>query len=260
MADQVALPKIGVMPNDADFTIPDDSMAIEAITLSKSYGAVKALDSISFKLPREAFLTVFGPNGAGKSTLLRLLSTLIRPSGGNAKVLGLDLREDADRLRGRIGLISHRSMLYPDLTAFENLMFYAQLYGLADPEKQVSRLLDLVELTARRHDAVRGFSRGMTQRVAIARALVNDPELLLLDEPYSGLDPRAQAILDELIVRIRPGRSFLMISHDLDHGLSLATHVMVLNQGRQSLYLDSHSINRNDFAGVYREAIGMTLR
>ncbi|MDR0459378.1 MAG: ABC transporter ATP-binding protein, partial [Coriobacteriales bacterium] len=188
-------------------TSPDQrhqAQAIQADCLTKSYASRQALNSVSFTLPRGGFLSIFGPNGAGKSTLLRLLSSLARPSSGSAQVLGFDLTEEADELRQQIGVISHRSMLYPDLTAQENLMYYAQLYGVQQPNTRVSELLELVELTARRHDVIRGFSRGMTQRMAIARALINDPELLFLDEPYSGLDPRAVDILDQLIEQIRP--------------------------------------------------------
>ena len=223
--------------------------------MTKVYGSRTALDQASFTLPQGAFLSVFGPNGAGKSTLLRLLSTLLRPSQGSASVLGYDLKEQADQIRASIGLISHRLMLYPDLSAEENLLFYARLYGLDDPEGRVAELLGLVELGVRRHDAVRGFSRGMAQRIAIARALLHDPHLLLLDEPYSGLDPRAAGILDTMLGRIRPGRSFLMVSHDLERGFSAATHLMVLREGRIMLFAERGEMGLGEFIGLYHELV-----
>ena len=173
--------------------------AIRCEGLTKAFGTRKAVDGLTFELPRGSFLSVFGPNGAGKTTLLRMLATLTRPSAGRIEVDGIDLKEEPDRAREAIGLISHNSMLYPDLTAEENLLLYARLYGVRDPERRVIELLDAVGLKHRRLDRVRTFSCGMAQRVSIARALVNDPAVVLLDEPYSGLDPHAIEIFDELI-------------------------------------------------------------
>ena len=148
--------------------------AIVAHKLTKAYGRRRALDGVSFDVPEGAFVSIFGPNGAGKSTLLRTLATLTKPTGGTATIHGFDIKEDPDRVRGSIGMISHRPMLYPDLTAFENLMFVARLYGIDDAEAQVRTMLAAVELDHRRFDAARTFSRGMTQRLSIARALLND--------------------------------------------------------------------------------------
>ena len=140
--------------------------AIVAHKLTKAYGRRRALDGVSFDVPEGAFVSIFGPNGAGKSTLLRTLATLTKPTGGTATIHGFDIKEDPDRVRGSIGMISHRPMLYPDLTAFENLMFVARLYGIDDAEAQVRTMLAAVELDHRRFDAARTFSRGMTQRCA----------------------------------------------------------------------------------------------
>ncbi|MDR2587624.1 MAG: ABC transporter ATP-binding protein, partial [Coriobacteriales bacterium] len=139
--------------------------ALEAQVLTKAFGSRKALDAVSLTLPQGAFLSIFGPNGAGKTTLLRVLATLARPTAGTARVAGFDLKEQPDEVRERIGLISHRSLLYPDLTAEENLAFAARLYGVPEPAERISQMLATVELTARRHDPVRSFSRGMTQRL-----------------------------------------------------------------------------------------------
>jgi heme exporter protein A len=180
---------------------------------------------------------------------------LLAPSSGSAEVLGLNLKEQAEDIRSRIGVISHRSMLFLGLTAYENLVFYARLYGIENPAKRVDELLDLVELSSRKHDFVRSFSRGMTQRMAIARALVNDPELLLLDEPYTGLDPRAVAIFDELLTRIRPGKSFLMISHELEHSLAHASHLLLLAEGKQLLFDEATSFSTESLTSLYNQLV-----
>jgi heme exporter protein A len=231
--------------------------ALELDGLSKSFGSRKALDKVSFTLPQGAFLSIFGPNGAGKTTLLRVISTLAHPSAGTGRLLGLDLKEQPDEIRERVGLISHRSLLYPDLTAEENLIFAARLYGVGDPAGRVSRMLATVELTARRHDPVRSFSRGMTQRLSIARALIHDPQLVFLDEPYSGLDPHAVEILDGLLADLREGRTFVMVSHDLQKGFDLSTHVLMLAKGRLVLFAPRAELAYDSFAARYREVVGM---
>ena len=231
--------------------------AVEARHLTKAFGARKAVDDVSFELPGGAFLSIFGPNGAGKTTLLRVLSTLARPSSGEAFVAGLDLKEHADEARGRIGLISHQSMLYPDLTAEENLLLYARLYGVDDPESRVDELLEAVGLSHRRLDQVRTFSRGMTQRVSIARAIVHDPQVVFLDEPYSGLDPHAVDIFDQLIDAVRGDRTFVMVSHDLYKGFSMCTHALVLARGQVVTYGKRDDIDFDEFSQMYRETVGM---
>jgi heme exporter protein A len=230
--------------------------ALQLEGLTRSFGPRRALDAVSLTLPQGAFLSVFGPNGAGKTTLLRILSTLTRPSSGSARVLGHDLKEQPDEIRARIGLISHRSMLYADLTAEENLAFVARLYGLADAQQRVAQMLATVGLSARRHDVVRSFSRGMTQRLAIARALIHNPALVFLDEPYSGLDPHATAILDNLLAQMREGRSFVMVSHDLQQGFAVATHVLLLARGRPLLFVRRDALDFEQFAARYQSIVG----
>ncbi|MCI9262782.1 ABC transporter ATP-binding protein [uncultured Adlercreutzia sp.] len=225
--------------------------------LTKSFGGRKAVDDVSFALPEGAFLSVFGPNGAGKTTLLRMLATLSRPTEGTIEVRGISLKEEPDRARESIGLISHNPMLYPDLTAEENLLLYAKLYGVENPQKRVIELLDAVGLKHRRLDRVRTFSRGMTQRTSIARALINDPSLVLLDEPYSGLDPHAIEIFDELIESVRENRTFVMVSHDLDKGLALASHVLVLAKGRVVAFAEKGDLADDEFRTLYRSTVGL---
>ena len=221
--------------------------AIKTKKLSKVFGNRRAVDGVSLEVPQGAFLSIFGPNGAGKTTLLRVLATLTRPTSGEATLMGIDLKEDPDEARAHIGMISHRSMLYPDLTAEQNMLLYARLYGVHDPEARVMELLD----------AVRTFSRGMTQRLAIARALVHDPDVVFLDEPYSGLDPHAVEIFDGLIEAQREGRTFVMVSHDLQKGYSMCTHALVMAKGRVVAFDEKDALDYDEFAQLYRTTVGM---
>ena len=225
--------------------------------LTKSFGGRKAVDDVSFALPEGAFLSVFGPNGAGKTTLLRMLATLSRPTEGTVTLAGIDVKEEPERVREPIGLISPNPMLYPDLTAEENLMIYARLYGVEDPQARVRDLLEAVELKHRRLDVVRTFSRGMTQRLSIARALVHDPDVVFLDEPYSGLDPHAVDIFDELIGQQRADRTFVMVSHDLQKGFDMCTHALVLAKGRVVSFDEKDNLDFDEFHDLYRATVGM---
>ena len=231
--------------------------AIETKKLTKVFGDRKALDKVSIEVPEGAFLSIFGPNGAGKTTLVRTLATLSRATSGTALVAGFDAKEEPDKVREHIGLISHTPMLYPDLTAMENLMFTAQLYGVVNAEERVRELLRAVELDHRRFDVVRTFSRGMTQRLSIARALMNDPDVVFLDEPYAGLDPHAVEIFDGLIEQLRDGRTFIMVSHDLQKGFDVCTHALVLARGRVVSYAPKEDIDFEQFRQLYRETVGM---
>ena len=225
--------------------------------LVKSFGARKALDDVTFVLPEGAFLSIFGPNGAGKTTLLRVLSTLARPSDGSVLVNGYDLKEEPDKARATIGVVSHAPMLYPDLTAEENLRLYAELYGVEDPRGRAVELLGAVGLAHRRLDPVRTFSRGMMQRASIARALVHDPSVLFLDEPHSGLDPHAVEIFDQLIESVRDDRAIVMVSHDLSKGYGMCTHALVLARGRVVAYAPKGDLEFGEFSYLYRETVGM---
>ena len=234
-----------------------ESPALEVRELTRAFGVRKALDNVSFDLPLGAFLSIFGPNGAGKTTLVKVLTTLLNPTRGTARVLGLDVVADAVDMRHRIGLISHNPLLYPDLTAEENLLFFAEMYGIPGPAERVRELLEAVELDHRRLDLTRTFSRGMLQRLSIARALLHRPEVLFLDEPYSGLDPHAVDILDGLIAQIRGQHTFVMISHDLDKGLELCSHALILARGRVVLFEPRDSLDESDFRETYRATVGM---
>jgi heme exporter protein A len=231
--------------------------AVEIDGLTRRFGTRKALDDVSLALPEGAFLSIFGPNGAGKTTLVRIMTTLMTPSEGTVKVAGLDVVADAVELREHIGLISHNPLLYPDLSAEENLAFFSEMYGLDDPDTRIAELLEAVELDHRRKDAVSTFSRGMLQRLSIARALLHHPEVLFLDEPYSGLDPHAMDILDSLLAQIRKDHTFVMVSHDLAKGLQLCTHALILARGKVVLFEEKSAIDAEEFGALYRSTVGM---
>ena len=238
-------------------TAPSIAPALEVRELSRTFGARKALDAVSFEVPEGAFLSIFGPNGAGKTTLLKVLATLTVPSKGKATALGLDVVEEAVELRERIGFISHNPLLYPDLSAEENLEFFAEIYCLPDAHDRIRELLTAVELDHRRLDLVRTFSRGMLQRLSIARALLHRPDIIFLDEPYSGLDPHAMDILDSLIAQIRSHHTFVMVSHDLSKGLELCSHALILARGKVVMFEERDRIDEEQFAATYRETVGM---
>lgn len=238
----------------------DAALAVEVDGLVKQFGNRRALDGASFSLEQGAFLSIFGPNGAGKTTLLRILATLSRPTRGTVRLLGVDALEEPERLRSQIGLISHKSMLYGDLTAYENLAFFSSLYDGAPDRARIDELLRIVELDHRRNDCVRTFSRGMQQRLSIARALVNDPALVLLDEPYSGLDPHAVELFDELIGRVRterPDRTFVMVSHDLEKGFRMCSHALILARGQVVVMAEKNRVRRDAFRDLCFATVGM---
>lgn len=234
-----------------------DVFAIETKKLSKVFGTRKAVDKVSIQVPQGAFLSIFGPNGAGKTTLLSILSTLKRPTSGEAHLMGVNLLDEPDKARDHIGMISHNSMLYPDLSAEQNLLFYARLYGVVNPQERVEEMLAAVELKHRRLDVVRTFSRGMTQRLSIARALVHDPDVVFLDEPYSGLDPHAVDIFDDLINQQRENRTFVMVSHDLQKGFDMCTHALVLAKGKVVAFGPKEDFVFEEFRELYRQTVGM---
>jgi heme exporter protein A len=212
---------------------PSSNSAIAAERLCKKFGAVRAVQDVSFSVATGECVALFGLNGAGKTTLLRLLTGSLRLTSGSFTIDGLDPRRDDLEIRSRIGLISHQSFLYDDLTARQNLEFFARLYAVPEPARRAAELLDEMALTARADDAVGTFSRGMQQRVSLARALVHQPALIFLDEPFTGLDPQAARALRAMLERIRDERrTILMTTHDLARGLELSDRWIILSRGR----------------------------
>lgn len=205
---------------------------IETRALTKAFGLKPVLRGVDLDVAPGEFVALMGPNGAGKTTLLRILATLARPTLGVARVAGIPLPRGADEVRRRLGVVSHHPLLYGDLTAEENLRFYARMYGLRHPEPRIAEVLEQVGLATRRRDLVRTFSRGMQQRLAIARSVLHGPEVMLFDEPYTGLDPDASTMLDGVLRDVAAkGRTVLMTTHDLARGLALADRALVLSRG-----------------------------
>ena len=222
--------------------------------LSKRFGGKWALRDVNLEVPAGQFLTIFGPNGAGKTTLIRIIASLAKPSSGTVYLAGIPLQRAPVALRRQIGLVSHQTLLYPDLTAEENLRFYGQMYDVPRLEARVDEVLDLVGLTGRRYDPVRTFSRGMQQRLAIARAILHDPLVMLLDEPFTGLDPDAAQALSQVFQElVRQERTVLMTTHDLERGLDLCDRVAILARGRVTYEGKREDLNVGDFQAIYRQ-------
>jgi heme exporter protein A len=205
---------------------------IEARRLVKAFGLKPVLRGVDFRVEQGEFVALLGPNGAGKTTMLRILASLSRPTAGEVRIGGMRLPDQASEVRRQLGVVSHQPLLYGDLTAEENLRFYGRMYGLRDLRRRVQEVLELVGLAARRRDLVRQFSRGMQQRLAIGRAILHQPSVMLLDEPHTGLDQDASAMLDGLLRQVAAkGRTVVMTSHDLVRSADLATRVDILSRG-----------------------------
>ena len=227
---------------------------VAATDLVRAFGARRAVDGITFSLAPGECLALFGPNGAGKTTALRLLAGLLRPSSGVASIAGVRLPDPA--ARGRIGLISHRSMLYDALTARENVRFAARLHGVDAAESATERALQLLRVADRADVPVRALSRGLQQRVAIARAIVHAPDVLLADEPYSGLDAQGGAALTALLQERRAaGAAIVVVTHHLQEGLALASHAAVMRAGRFVRFEDAAGLDPVRYADEYRELV-----
>lgn len=230
--------------------------AIEVRHLRKAFGTLKAVDGIDFELKQGEFLTVFGPNGAGKTTLIKILAGLTQPSSGTAKVAGFDVAEGHPEMRKEIGIISHATALYADLTPLENLIFFARMHGLKQPEDRALKVIDEVGLSPRRNDRVRTFSRGMLQRLSIARAVLHDPAILFLDEPFTGLDLHATNVLKEHLQRLHDRhRTILMTTHDISCGLEMCDKVALQVQGKFAFLENITDIDKDQFESIYFDAV-----
>lgn len=224
--------------------------------LIKRFGLKSVLRGLDFRVEPGEFVALLGPNGAGKTTFLRILASLSRPTLGEVTIAGFRLPGQASAVRRRLGVVSHQPLLYGDLTAQENLHFYGLMYGVPELEQRSKEVLDLVGLTARRRDLVRTFSRGMQQRLAIGRAVLHDPDVMLFDEPHTGLDQDASAMLDRVLQEVAArGRTVVMTSHDLARAADLASRFDVLSRGVISASIQRSEINSNDLLAFYRQAI-----
>jgi heme exporter protein A len=215
-----------------------------------------AVGGVTFSLGAGECLALFGPNGAGKTTLLRVLAGLLKPTAGSARVSGIPL-PGGPAARSRVGLISHHTMLYDALSPRENVSFAARLYGIRDSRERVDATLQRMSMLERAETPVRSLSRGMQQRVSIARAMVHSPQLVLADEPYSGLDDSGARSLTSLLRELlSAGTSIIIVTHNLAEGLSLATHAAVMHGGKFIRYDTTDRIDAPTYNTVYREALG----
>lgn len=232
---------------------------IEIEQLTKIYGYLPVLKKLSLTVDRGQFVALLGANGSGKSTLLRLLAGLGRVTGGVIRVGGWEMPAEAAAVRAQVGMIGHQAMLYANLTALENLQFFARLYDLPITERddRIKSLLQEVGLWKRAHSPMRTFSRGMQQRLSIARALLHDPDILLLDEPYTGLDQDGAAGLDDLLRHThQAGKTLIMTTHALERAAALSDRIVILNRGKIA-YDEKHSgIRAIDLAATYTQVTG----
>lgn len=210
-----------------------DVPVLEAEGVVREYGPVVAVDGVDLRLEAGDFLAVFGPNGAGKTSLLGVLAGALRPTRGEVRLSGQRLDFGDVEWRRRIGVLSHRGFLYDHLTAAENLRFYGRLFGLRDLGSRIPQRLELVGLADRAGSLVHRLSHGMRQRLALARALLHDPDVVLLDEPYTGLDPSAAAVLRGVLSALKDGRrTVVMVTHNLSEGLEMCTRAAIQVAGR----------------------------
>lgn len=228
---------------------------IVARKLIKRFGPKTVLRGLDFEAKPGEFIAILGPNGAGKTTFLRILASLSRPSLGEVRIAGYQLPSQAAEVRSRLGVVSHQPLLYGDLTAEENLKFYGRLYGVQNLEERTRNVLEMVGLMARRRDLVRTFSRGMQQRLAIGRSVMHDPDVILFDEPHTGLDQDACNMLDTVLQEVAArGRTVVMTSHDLARAADLASRFDILSRGLITASVLRDQIRPNQLLAFYRKA------
>jgi heme exporter protein A len=206
-------------------------LSIEVKKLSKSFDERHALRGIDLKVEAGESLAIFGPNGAGKTTLIKILATIMNPSSGTITINGLDIKKNPEQVRRTIGVVGHNTFLYGNLSAYENLDFYRRIYDV--PRERIREVSAMVGMESRLHDHVNTLSRGMQQRFSIARALLHKPDLILLDEPETGLDQQAISLLWDLLKNGKDGkRTVILTTHSLERGLELADRMLILSRGK----------------------------
>lgn len=221
--------------------------------LTKTFGTVTAVRDFDLEVFPGDFIAFFGPNGAGKTTLLRMVALLTRPTRGE-----LSFRFGGRKLsREQIGYASHQSLVYNEMTAEENLAFYARLYTLSSVEGRVDPMLEKMGLWRVRHQRVREYSRGMKQRLTLARALLHQPQVLLLDEPFTGLDQQASRVLTEMLRKQNgEGTTILLMTHNLNEGLNLCSRIVIQHRGRLVFQSRREEVQKENFEHLYAHAVG----
>lgn len=229
---------------------------IQVHHLVKRFGLKVVLRNLDFIVEEGEFVALLGPNGAGKTTFLRILSSLSSPTLGDVKISGFSLPNQAAAVRQRLGIVSHLPLLYGDLTAEENLRFYGRMYAVDSIQVRINEVLDIVGLISRKRDLVRTFSRGMQQRLAIGRAILHDPDVLLLDEPHTGLDQDASVMLDDVLRQVLARkRTVVMTSHDLARASDLASRFDVLSRGRIQASIHNNDLPQDGLLAFYRRSL-----
>ena len=236
--------------------MPGDSPLLLARDLTKTFGRFTALRSLSLRVPEGEFLTIVGRNGAGKTTFLKIVSSIVRSYTGDVLLAGKNLKDADEDTRSKIGFVSHESLLYKDLTVRDNLSFYARMYGVADRERKIDEIIRRVDLDAKTSVLVRALSRGMKQRLSLARAFIHEPSILLLDEPFTGLDERASEILEEVLAGFkRSGGTVIMVTHDIERGWTHADRVVVFEKGTVVHETSARETSLEAFKNEYRRIL-----
>ncbi len=216
--------------------------------LTKCFGTHLALRGIDLQVGEGESVVIFGPNGAGKTTLIKVLATIMNPSSGKITVDGLDSKNNAEAVRQKIGLVSHQTYLYSNLTAYENLEFYCRMYDVTGCKERIHQVAAMMGMMSRLHDRVATLSRGMQQRLAIARSLLHKPTIMLLDEPETGLDQEAIPLLWQILPTEEGGkRTVILTTHNLERGLQVGDRLLILHQGK---IVYEGSRNALDLAGL----------
>lgn len=234
------------------------TLAIEVKGLTKTYGPQVVLRDLDLGLAWGGFLIVFGPNGSGKTTLIKVLATISRPTRGEVRVAGFDMKSNPGAIRRNIGLVTHQPLLYDDLTALENLKFHGRMFGLTNLEERIEKAADLMGVSSYLGRKVSILSHGMQKRLSLARAVLHDPPILLLDEPETGLDQEALEMLGQMMVSGDRGRrTVLMATHSLEKGLALGNQVAILAGGKIAYHEDRALVDEAMFKDTYGHFTGI---
>lgn len=230
--------------------------AIECREITKSFRNRLALRGINLEVKRGESVVIFGPNGAGKTTLINILATIMKPSSGKVLIDGLNLQDNAEAIRRRIGIVTHQTFLYGNLTAYENLDFYGRMYDVPARKERINELISVVGMKSRLHDRVGTFSRGMQQRLSIARCLLHRPSIILLDEPETGLDIQATSLLWEALESDgKERRTIIHTTHSLERGFELCNRLLILVRGRVVYEGARENLDLADLKQTYRHFI-----